>query len=115
MKNLRNSVNLIGYIGNAPVFTELSNGNQLAKFSIATDESYRNKKGEKIEATQWHNIVVWGKQAKIVDTYLKKGSQVMVEGRLTTNNWEDSDGKKHYRTEIIANEFIMLDKKPKSA
>ena len=111
MKNLRNSVNLIGHIGDTPEFKELSNGKYLAKFNIATNESYKNKKGEKVDSTEWHNIVVWGAAAKTVHTYLKKGSQVLVEGRITTNIWEDSDGKKHYRTEIIANDFLMLDKK----
>ncbi len=115
MKNLRNSVNLIGHIGDTPEYKELSNGSQLAKFAIATDESYKTKDGKKIEATQWHNIVVWGAQAKTVRDYLKKGSQVMIEGRLTTNIWEDKDNKKHYRTEIITNDFLMLDKKQKSA
>ena len=111
MKNLNNSVNLLGHIGTSPEFKELSNGNYLAKFSLATNESYKNKKGETVENTQWHNIVIWGAQAKIVRDYLVSGSQVLIEGRLTTNIWEDNDGKKHYRTEIIANEFLMLDKK----
>jgi len=115
MKNLRNSVTLIGHLGNAPEFKELSNGSTLAKFSMATDESYKNKNGEKVEASEWHNLVVWGPKAKIIRDYLTKGSKVMIEGRLTTNSWDDQDGKKHYRTEIMVNEFMMLDSKKQSA
>ena len=109
MKNLRNTATIIGHI-TAPQFIETQNSS-LAKFSLATNESYKKKDGEKVESTQWHNVLVWGKQAVIVRDYLKKGSHIMVEGKLTTNIWEGTDGKKNYRTEIIANEFLMLDSK----
>jgi len=115
MKNLNNSVHLLGNIGTAPEFKELSNGSSLAKFSLATNENYKNKEGKTVEKTEWHNIVVWGPQAKIVRDFMKKGSQVLIEGRITTNVWEDQDGKKHYRTQIIANEFLMLNSKTNAA
>jgi single-strand DNA-binding protein len=82
---------------------------------MATDESYKTKDGKKVEATEWHNIIVWGGQAKVVRDYFKKGMQIMVEGRLTTETWDDKDGKKHYRTQIVANDFLMLDSKKQSA
>ncbi len=110
MKNLRNTATLIGHIGNAPEFKELENGT-MAKFSLATNDSYKNKNGEKVESTDWHNIIVWGKQAIYVRDYLKKGSHIMVEGKITTNVWEDKDGKKNYSTQIDANDFLMLDSK----
>ena len=115
MKNLRNTVTLIGHLGNAPEFKELDNGTTLAKFSLATDESYKNKNGDKIESTQWHNLIVWGSLAKTANTYLKKGSYLMIEGRITTETWDNKEGIKQYRTQIVVNEFIMLDSKQKTA
>ncbi|MCK5846421.1 MAG: single-stranded DNA-binding protein [Bacteroidales bacterium] len=111
MKNLRNTVTLIGHLGDAPVFKELDNGTTLAKFSIATDESYKNKNGEKVESTEWHNLIIWGPQAKTVRDYLKKGSKVMIEGRLTTETWDNKEGIKQYRSQIVINDFLMMDKK----
>ncbi|RLD47128.1 MAG: single-stranded DNA-binding protein [Bacteroidetes bacterium] len=111
MKNLRNSVTLIGHLGDTPEFKELDNGTTLAKFAIATDESYKNKSGEKVDATEWHNLIVWGAQAKTVRDYLKKGSKVMIEGRLTTETWDNKEGVKQYRSQIVVNDFLMLDKK----
>ena len=111
MKNLRNSVTLIGHLGAAPEFKEFDNANTLATFSMATDESYKNKKGEKVEHTEWHNLVVWGSKAKAVRDILKKGSHVMIEGRLTTETWENKEGVKQYKSQIVVNEFLALDKK----
>ena len=113
MKNLKNSVRLIGNLGKAPEVKEAGNS-KLAKFSLATNESYRNAQGEKVTETQWHNIVVWGKQAELVEKYLQKGSEVAIEGKLSTRMWEDKDGKKHYTTEIIASDFLMLGKMPQA-
>ncbi len=111
MKSLRNSVNLIGRLGQDPEIFTFDNGTRKATLSLATDESYKNKEGEKVEHTEWHTLVVWGSQIKVVETYLKKGMEICIEGRLTYNHWEDKEGKKHYKTEIVVNDFLMLGKK----
>lgn len=108
MSNLRNSVRLIGRLGQNPELKELSNGKKLAKFSLATNESYKNDAGEKITETQWHNITVWGKQAEQVNKYLKKGSEVAIEGKLSNSAYTDRDGNKRHVTDIILNEFVMI-------
>lgn len=110
MNALRNSVKLIGNLGQDPEIVNLENGNKLAKFSIATTDSYKNAKGEKVEDTQWHNIVAWGKTAEIVENYLLKGKQVAVEGKLTHRSYETKEGEKRYFTEIKCNELLMLGK-----
>ena len=110
MKALRNSVQLIGNLGQDPEIVNLESGNKLAKFSIATTDSYKNAKGEKIEDTQWHNIVAWGKTAEIVENYLMKGKQVAIEGKLTHRSYETTEGEKRYITEIKCNELLMLGK-----
>ena len=110
MNTLRNRVQLIGNLGNDPEIINLESGKTLAKFSIATNESYKNANGEKITDTQWHNIVAWGKTAQIVEKYVGKGKEVAIEGKLTTRSWEDKDGNKRYTTEIVANELLMLGK-----
>ena len=108
MNNLKNSVRLIGNLGMNPEVKETTNGKKLAKFSVATNDSYRDEKGNEVKETQWHNLVVWGKQAEIVEKYLKKGSEVAIEGKLSTRNYTDKDGVKRYVTEIVVNEFMML-------
>lgn len=110
MNALRNSVQLIGNLGQDPEIVNLESGSKLAKFSIATTDSYKNAKGEKIEDTQWHNIVAWGKTAEIVEHYLTKGKQVAVEGKLTHRSYETQEGVKRYITEIKCNELLMLGK-----
>jgi single-strand DNA-binding protein len=101
MSTLRNKVQLIGNVGNDPEILHMESGKILAKFSIATNESYKNAKGEKITDTQWHNIVAWGKTAEIVEKYLSKGNEVAIEGKLTNRNYEDKDGNKKYFTELV--------------
>jgi len=108
MNTLRNKVQLIGNLGKDPEIVNLESGKTLAKFSIATNESYKNAKGEKITDTQWHNIVAWGKTAEIVEKYVTKGKEVAIEGKLTTRTWDDKDGVKRYTTEIVCNELLML-------
>ncbi|WP_370390460.1 single-stranded DNA-binding protein [uncultured Winogradskyella sp.] len=110
MNTLRNKVQLIGNLGNDPEIINLESGKILAKFSIATNESYKNANGEKVTDTQWHNIVAWGKTAQIVEKYVGKGKEVAVEGKLTTRSWEDKDGIKRYTTEVVCNELLMLGK-----
>ncbi len=111
MSNLRNSVKLIGFLGAAPEVKELSKTKKLAKISIATNDSYKNEKGEKVEETQWHQLILWDKQADFATQYLSKGSEVAIEGKLTNKSYTDKDGVKRYMTEIVVNEILMLGKK----
>ncbi len=106
MKSLRNSVQLIGRLGKDP---EVKNFNDRKKafFSLATSDVYKNQKGEKIEETQWHNVVIWGKLAGIAEKYLKKGNEVAVEGRLIHRVYE-VNGEKRFVTEINVNDLVML-------
>ena len=113
MKSLRNNVQLIGHLGKDPEVKKFDSGSMLASFSIATSDTYKNQKGEKITDTQWHNIVVWGKLAEIAAKYLKKGEEVCVEGKLIHRNYETETGEKRYITEISVNDFLMLSKKEK--
>lgn len=110
MNALKNKVQLIGNLGQDPEIVTMENGTKLAKFSLATTESYKNAKGEKVDDTQWHNIVAWGKTAEIVESYLTKGKQVAVEGKLTHRSYETKEGEKRYITEIRCNELLMLGK-----
>ena len=111
MNALRNKVQLIGNLGNDPEVITLDSGKKLAKFSIATNENYKNAQGEKVTETQWHNVVVWNKTAEIVEKYLSKGNDVAVEGKLTTRSYEDKEGVKKYITEVVVNELLMLGSK----
>lgn len=110
MTTLKNSVQLIGRLGNDPEIRNFDSGKKMASFSLATNESYFNNKGEKVEDTQWHNIVVWGKKADVVENYLKKGAEIAIEGKLVNRSYE-SNGSKKYITEISLNELLMLGKK----
>lgn len=105
---IRNKVQLIGNLGNDPQFTQLDNGNALAKFSIATNETYMNKKGEKVVDTQWHNVIAWGKTAEIAQKILKKGNEVVIEGKLMNRSYEDDKGVKRYITEVQASELLKI-------
>ena len=111
MSSIRNSVRLIGNLGQDPEIKNLEGDKKLAKFSIATKEIYKNDAGEKVTETFWHNVVIWGKLADIAERYLQKGSQVVIEGKLTNRNYTDKEGIKRFFTEIVANELLMLDKK----
>ena len=110
MNSLKNKVQLIGNLGNDPEMVTMENGNKLAKFSIATNESYKNAEGEKVTDTQWHNVVAWGKLAEIAENYLTKGKEVMIEGKLMSRSYETKDGEKRYVTEVKCNELLMLGK-----
>lgn len=110
MNALRNKVQLIGNLGQDPEIVNLENGKKLAKFSIATNEVYRDAKGDKVTDTQWHNVVAWGKTAEIVENYLAKGNEVAVEGKLTHRSYESKEGEKRYITEVRCNELLMLGK-----
>ncbi|MCF4100330.1 single-stranded DNA-binding protein [Gillisia sp. M10.2A] len=110
MSTLRNTVQLIGHVGNDPEILHLESGKTLAKFSIATNESYKNSNGEKITDTQWHNVVAWGKTAELIENYVPKGKEVGIEGKLTSRSYEDKEGVKRYITEIVCNEILLLGK-----
>ena len=103
-----NKVLLIGRLGADPEIRYTSDGTAVANFSLATNEQWTNKDGEKTEKTEWHRIVAWGRLGEICGEYLKKGSQVYIEGRIQTRAWEDRDGNKRYTTEIIAQAMQML-------
>lgn len=108
MNALKNKVQLIGNLGQDPEIVNLEDGTKLAKFSIATTDSYKNTNGEKVEDTQWHNIVAWGKTAELVENYLNKGNQVAIEGKLTHRSYETKEGEKRYITEVRCAELLML-------
>ena len=104
-----NKVILIGNLGKDPEVKYTPSGTPVAKFSLATNEKYKDKGGEWQERTEWHNIVAWQRLAEIVGEYVKKGSKIYIEGRLTTSSWEDKQsGEKKYRTEIVANDLVLL-------
>ncbi len=108
MNTLKNKVQLIGHLGMNPDVKHLENGKTVAKLSIATTDWYRTQDGEKKSETQWHNLVAWGKTAEIAEKYLKKGSEVAVEGKLTSRSYENKEGVKKYVTEVVINEILML-------
>ena len=111
-----NRVNLIGNLGRDPELSYTAGGLAVAKFSIATNERWKDASGNIQERAEWHNIVAWGKLAEICGQYLKKGSKVFLEGRLQTRSWDDKNtGVKKYMTEIVANDMIMLDSKGEGA
>ena len=107
-----NKVILVGRLGRDPEMKSTPSGQTVAKFSIATDERYTDKSGERQERTEWHNIVAWARLAEICGQYLKKGKLVYIEGSLRTDSWDDKEtGQKKYRTEIVARDMKMLDRK----
>jgi single-strand DNA-binding protein len=111
MNALKNKVQLIGNLGDKPEIFTFDNGNKKAKISIATNERYTNKAGEKVEETTWHNCVAFGKTAEIMESYLEKGSEVAIEGKLSNRSFETKEGEKRYITEVIVNDLLMLGKK----
>lgn len=112
MNNLRNKVQLIGRLGQAPEVKHLESGKTVANFSLATNEKYKNAKGELIENTEWHNLVAWGKTAEIIEKHVQKGSEIAIEGKLTSRSWVDKDGNKRYTTEVLVNELLLMGSKP---
>jgi single-strand DNA-binding protein len=103
-----NKVILVGRLGRDPETRYTSGGQAVANFSVATDESYKDRNGERQKRTEWHKIVVWGKQAEIAQQYLKKGSLVFIEGRIQSREWQDKEGQKRTSFEIVATNFRML-------
>ena len=103
-----NKVILVGRLGRDPETRYTGGGQAVANFSVATDESYKDKNGERQKRTEWHKIVVWGKQAEIAQQYLKKGSLIFIEGRIQSREWQDKEGQKRTSFEIVATNFRML-------
>ncbi len=112
MYALKNKVQLIGNLGADPEVRNLEGGKKVAKLNMATSENYKNANGEKINETQWHHLVAWGKVAEIAELYLKKGSELAIEGKLTHRDYTDANGVKKYVTEVQVNEILLLDSKP---
>ncbi len=109
---LKNKVQLIGNLGNTPEVRNTESGKKLVRFSVATNESYRNAQGEKVTETQWHNLIAWGSVAEIAEKFLVKGTEVCIEGKLINRSYTDKEGNKKYITEIQVNELLMLGAKP---
>jgi single-strand DNA-binding protein len=103
-----NKVILVGNLGKDPEVRHLENGRAVANFSLATSETYKNKQGERVTNTEWHNVVLWSPIAEIAEKFLKKGNQVYIEGKLTTRSWDDQDGNKRYTTEVVGNNLTLL-------
>jgi single-strand DNA-binding protein len=115
MGNMRNQVRLIGNLGKDPEVREINNARKMAKFTLATNETYLNDKGEKVTETQWHNVVCWGKLANLTEKYLAKGSEIALEGKLTTRVYTDKDGQRRFITEVVGSDLVMLGKKTAQA
>mgnify|MGYP006291907817 CR=1 FL=1 len=111
MNALRNNVRLIGHLGDDPKVKKLESGKKVANFTLATNEIYRDANGQKQTETTWHRLVAWEKQAEILENYVKKGSEIAIEGKLTNRSFDGKNGEKQYITEIIVNSILLLDKK----
>ena len=107
-----NKVILLGNLGKDPELRTLESGTKLARFPLATNEYYKGKDGEMVERTEWHNVIVWHQRAELAEKYLQKGSQVYIEGRLQTRQWDDKDGNKRYTTEIIGDVMNFVGGRP---
>ena len=110
MNTLRNKVQLIGNLGNDPEIITLDSGKKLAKFSLATNEYYKDADGQKQTKTEWHNVVAWNKTAELIENYVTKGKEIAIEGKLTNRTWDDKEGNKRYTTEVVVNEVLLFGK-----
>ena len=110
MNTLRNKVQLIGNLGNDPEIITLDSGKKLAKFSLATNEYYKDADGQKQTKTDWHNLVAWNKTAEIIENYVTKGKEIAIEGKLTNRSWDDKEGNKRYINEVVVSEVLMFSK-----
>tara|TARA_R110002073_G_scaffold74420_1_gene181974 strand:- start:49 stop:483 length:435 start_codon:yes stop_codon:yes gene_type:complete len=109
-----NKVILVGNLGKDPEVRHLENGRAVANFSLATSETYKNREGEKVTQTEWHNVVLWTPLAEIAEKYLTKGGQVYIEGKLTSRSYDDKEGITRYRTEVVGREMTLLGSRPSS-
>lgn len=110
MNALKNKVQLIGNAGNDPEIKTFEAGKKLARFMIATNESYTNDKGEKVTDTQWHNITAWGRTAEIIEKFVTKGKELAIEGKLTHRSYDDKNGEKRYITEVVVSDVLLFGK-----
>jgi len=110
MNTMKNRVHLIGNVGNDPEIKNLVEGKKLANLSLATNESYKNEKGEKVEQTEWHQLIAWGAIAEIIEKYVTKGKEIAIEGKLIHRSYEDKNGEKRYITEVVIKEILLLSK-----
>ena len=110
MNALRNRVQLIGFVGQAPEIKNLEGGKKLATITIATNEVYHKENGDKVEQTEWHRVTAWGKTAEIIEKFVTKGKEIAIEGKLTHRTYDDKNGEKRYITEVVANEILLLGK-----
>ena len=108
MSTLKNQVQLIGNVGQEPQVTVLENGKKVARISLATNENYKNSKGEKQTNTDWHQLVAWGKVASLIEDYVFTGKEIAVQGKLSSRSYEDKEGVKRYVTEVIVSEILFL-------
>ena len=113
MYALRNKVQLIGNLGADPEVKTLESGTKMARFNMATNEAYRNSKGEKVTDTQWHQVVAWGKSAELAERFLFKGTEVAIEGKLVNRVYSTKEGEKKYITEVQLNEMLLLGERSK--
>ena len=107
---MKNTVQLIGHVGQGPEVKSLEGGKKLANISIATNEVYYKENGDKVEKTEWHRVTAWGKTADIIEKYVTKGKEIAIEGKLTHRSYDDKDGVKRFITEVVANEVLLLGK-----
>ena len=107
---MKNTVQLIGHVGQDPEVKSLEGGKKLANISIATNEVYYKENGDKVEKTEWHRVTAWGKTAEIIEKYVTKGKEIAIEGKLTHLSYDDKDGVKRFITEVVANEVLLLGK-----
>jgi single-strand DNA-binding protein len=110
MNAMKNRVQLIGHVGNDPEIKTFEGGKKVVNLTIATNDSYKNDKGEKVEQTDWHKVVAWGKTAEVIEKYVTKGKEIAIDGKLTHRSYEDKNGEKRYVTEVVANEVMLLGK-----
>jgi len=108
MNSLRNKVQLIGRLGQDPEIITFEDGGKIARFNLATDDSYKDKNGNKVERTYWHPVVVKNGLVKVVENYVTKGNEIAIEGKLTSRSYESKEGEKKYITEVVCNELLML-------
>jgi single-strand DNA-binding protein len=107
---MKNRVQLIGNAGNDPIIKSFEGGKKLANLTIATNDSYKNERGERVDQTEWHTVVAWGKTAEIIEKFVTKGKQIGIDGKLTHRSYDDKNGEKRYITEVVVSEIMLLGK-----
>jgi single-strand DNA-binding protein len=110
MNAMKNRVQLIGHVGQEPEVKTFDGGKKVANITIATNDYYTNDKGEKVENTEWHKVVAWGKTAEIIEKYVTKGKEIAIDGKLTHRSYDDKDGTKRYVSEVVINDILLLGK-----